>query len=74
MKSKAPVLSASTAFSIVAYAVSMITGRLGSSRSALRSSSMPSTCGIFKSVMTRSMWCSLRSEIASAPSPASWTS
>ncbi len=73
-KSKAPALSASTAVSIVPCAVMRMTGSSGSSSSALRRSVIPSTFGIFRSVMTRSMWCSLSSARPCSPSSAVRTS
>ena len=73
-KSNAPALSASTAVSIVPCAVMRMMGRSGSSTRARLSSAIPSTLGIFRSVMTRSMWCSLSSARPCSPSSAVSTS
>jgi hypothetical protein len=59
--------------STVPNAVIMMTGTLGWWVETWRSTSMPSTCGILRSVMTTSIDCSI-AWMASAPSAACTTS
>src|SRR5580698_8992102 len=73
-KSNAPLFKASTAVSIVPCAVISTTGSSGSSSRARLSSVIPSTLGILRSVMTRSIWCSPSSCRPRSPSSAVNTS
>ena len=74
MKSNAPAFKASTAASTVPWAVSRMTGVSGLRTMTRRSTAMPSTCGMRRSVRTAAYRSSSSISSASAPSSAVSTS